>query len=86
MPKGVPAPSLVIDSGGGWQAFWRLEESLVIDGDPQKAEEAEGYNRALEQAFGADHCFDVSPDFMPHVTSSSRRRWPGIAQAATRRY
>jgi len=60
LPKGIPAPSLVIDSGGGWQAFWRLAESLVIDGDPQRAEEAEGYNRALEQAFGADHCFDVS--------------------------
>lgn len=60
LPKGIPAPSLVIDSGGGWQAFWRLTEPLLIEGDPQKAEEAEGYNRALEQAFGADHCFDVS--------------------------
>lgn len=60
LPKGVPAPSLVIDSGGGFQAFWRLAEPLNIDGDTDKAHEAERYNRALELAFGADSCHDVS--------------------------
>lgn len=60
LPKGVPAPSMVIDSGGGFQAFWRLAEPLMVDGDTKKVEEAEGYNRALEVAFGADSCHDVS--------------------------
>lgn len=60
LPKGVPAPSLVIDSGGGFQAFWRLAEPLNIDGDTNMAHEAERYNRALELAFGADSCHDVS--------------------------
>lgn len=60
LPKGIPAPSLVIDSGGGFQAFWRLAEPLNIDGDLDKAREAERYNRALEIAFGADSCHDVS--------------------------
>ncbi len=60
LPKGVPTPSLVIDSGGGFQAFWRLAEPLNINGDLDKAREAERYNRALELAFGADSCHDVS--------------------------
>lgn len=60
LPKGIPAPSLVIDSGGGFQAFWRLVEPLNIDGDLDKAREAERYNRALEIAFSADSCHDVS--------------------------
>lgn len=60
LPKGIPAPSLVIDSGGGFQAFWRLAEPLNINGDLDKAREAERYNRALEIAFGADSCHDVS--------------------------
>lgn len=30
-PKTVPAPSAVIFSGGGYQAFWRLEEPVDVD-------------------------------------------------------
>lgn len=42
-PKGVPKPSAVIFSGGGYQAFWRLEE-------PVSVEEAASMNRALLEA------------------------------------
>lgn len=52
-----PPPTAIIDSGGGVQAFWKLAEPLPIDGDAERAaREAESYNRALEQHFGADHC------------------------------
>lgn len=60
LPEGVPGPSLVVDSGGGFNAYWRLAESLEICGDLEKAAEAERFNRALEMAFGGDNCHDIS--------------------------
>jgi hypothetical protein len=32
-PGDLPAPTCIIDSGGGFQGFWKLAESLPIDGD-----------------------------------------------------
>ncbi len=59
LPKGVPAPTCIIFSGGGYQGFWRLEEPLAIDGDLGRAEEAKLYNLQLEITFGADNCHNV---------------------------
>ncbi len=42
-PKGIPAPSAVWFTGGGYQAVWRMAEPLTI-------EEAEDLNRALLSA------------------------------------
>lgn len=59
LPKGLPDPTVIIFSGGGYQAFWRLEKPILIDGDIKKAEEFELYNKRLEQIFGGDHCHNV---------------------------
>lgn len=59
LPPGVPAPSAVVFSGGGYQGFWRLDDPLPINGEPEAYEEAKRYNQALELAFGADHCHNV---------------------------
>lgn len=59
LPRGVPAPTAVVFSGGGYQGFWRLREPLPISGELAQAEEAARYNQQLEILFGADHCHNV---------------------------
>ena len=51
LPPGVPPPSIIVFSGRGYQAIWRLEEAC-----PDAAER----NYALELAFGADACHNVN--------------------------
>ena len=59
LPKGVPPPSVVTYSGGGFQAFWALAEPFIINGDEAKYEEAKLYNVQLERVFDADNCHNV---------------------------
>jgi len=54
-----PTPTCVIFSGGGYQAFWRLEEPISIDGDITKAEAAKRYNMQLELILGGDNCHNI---------------------------
>jgi len=56
-----PAPTVILDSGGGLQAFWKLlpDERLDINGDVARAQELEAYNQQLEKLFKADACHNV---------------------------
>lgn len=56
-----PKPTVIIDSGGGFQGFWKLDpsEKLEINGSVTKAQELEAYNQQLEKIFAADHCHNV---------------------------
>jgi hypothetical protein len=56
-----PKPSVIIDSGGGYQGFWRLlhEPKLETNGSIARAQELEAYNIQLEKIFGADPCHNV---------------------------
>ena len=58
-PKGIPEPTVLIFSGGGFQAFWKLKQPFVIDGTEANWDEYELYNKRLEQIFGGDHCHNV---------------------------
>ncbi|HAK94000.1 MAG TPA: hypothetical protein DCM87_03060 [Planctomycetes bacterium] len=55
----MPEPTYIIDSGGGFQALWRLREPIAIDGDLSRAEDAARYSKRLEMLFGADRCHNV---------------------------
>ena len=59
LPEGVPPPTVIIFSGGGHQAFWKLAEPIQINGDLELAEDAALYNVKLEIAFGADNCHNI---------------------------
>ena len=59
LPEGVPMPTCVTDSGGGYWGFWRLSVPFKISGDTSRYEEAKLYNLHLETVFGADSCHNV---------------------------
>jgi hypothetical protein len=59
LPGKIPAPSLIVDSGGGYQGFWELSDPIEIGGDIVKAEDEKGYNLAIEVALGADSCHNI---------------------------
>lgn len=54
-----PTPTCIVSSGGGYQAFWRLKESLPINGQEQLYEDAKRYNLQLELLLGGDSCHNV---------------------------
>lgn len=54
----VQAPTCVVFSGGGCQAFWRLKRSLPIK-TLADAEEASRYSQQLEIVLGGDACHNV---------------------------
>lgn len=91
LPKDIPAPSLVIDSGGGFQAFWRLAQPLALEGNAEKIAQAEAFNIELARRLGGDHCFNVDrimrlPDTMnwPDEKKRKRGREPREAEVYSR--
>jgi hypothetical protein len=59
-PPGLPPPSVILFSGGGYQAFWCLSEPLPINRSLDAAEDAKLYNLQIEILLGADSVHDVS--------------------------
>jgi hypothetical protein len=59
LPASVPPPTVVLFSGGGYQAFWKLEAPIPVNGDLALAEDAKRYNQQLELLFGGDNCHNI---------------------------
>jgi hypothetical protein len=79
-----PEPSIVIDSGGGFQAFWLFHDPLPLVN--VAAERVEAFNRLLERAYGGDRCHNVDrimrlPGTMnlPTKTKIAAGRAPALA-------
>lgn len=89
-PTDLPRPQLVIDSGGGYQCFWRLDAAFQIGGDVGLAEDFERYNRAIEQALDGDNCHNVDRIMrlpgtwnLPDATKRKKGRVPALADVVT---
>lgn len=70
--KGIPPPTLVVDSGGGMQAFWQLDTPIELEGDPEKIAAAERYNVELANRLGGDSCHNC--DRVMRLPGT--RNWP----------
>lgn len=87
LPEGVPKPTFVVFSGGGYQAFWRLKSPIEINGELEKAEDAKLYNIQLERLFGADNCHNIDRIMrlpgtvnIPDAKKRRRGRKPALAE------
>ena len=85
-PEGVPEPTAIIFSGGGYQALWKLREPIAMDGDLARAEDIERYNRQLANTLGGDACGDITrllrlPGTMnlPDAKKAAKGREPALA-------
>lgn len=81
----VPAPTVIVFSGGGYQAFWRLSEPVPVAGEAA-AEEISRFNKQLEIELGGDSCSNIDrimrlPDTMnlPGAKKIERGRTPALA-------
>jgi hypothetical protein len=54
-----PAPTVIIDSGGGYQGFWLLDQEHKTDGDLDRSAELEAYNLQIEVLTQADSCHNI---------------------------
>ena len=59
LPESIPKPTIIVFSGGGYQAFWKLDEPIPINGNLEAAEMAAAYNKQLELVLGGDSCHNV---------------------------
>lgn len=54
-----PRPTVIIDSGGGYQGFWMLDQEARTDGNEDRAIELEAYNLQIEVLMQADACHNI---------------------------
>jgi hypothetical protein len=67
LPRGMPRPNRVIDSGRGYWGYWKLASPQPVDGSTNNVNgpltnSVERYGRGIEQAFGdrfADGCRNI---------------------------
>lgn len=71
-----PHPSLIVDSGGGFNAYWRIEDECR---DPDTVE---GINRAVGEKLGADACWNI--DRILRVAGTVN--WPNAKKSAAGRF
>ena len=60
LPGDIPPPTYVVDTGGGYAAYWRLDKPEPVNGDSKTADGMGRYNLHLARVLGGDHCHDIS--------------------------
>ncbi len=81
--------TVLVDSGGGYQGFWRLHPSdaLETEGKLARIQELERYNIQIEREFNADHCHNIDRIMrlpgtinLPNLRKRKIGRVPALAQ------
>ena len=54
-----PQPTAIVWSGGGFQAFWRLSEIIVVNGDKARMGAIERRMQHIERRLGGDACHNA---------------------------
>lgn len=82
----VPPPTVLIFSGGGFQAFWKLSEPVLVKTTAAKADITR-YNKQLEILLEGDSCHNIDrimrlPDTLniPNAKKMERGRVPAQAE------
>ncbi len=78
LQRGPLPPSFVIDSGGGMQVVWKLDEPIEIDAASQNR--VENIGRAI--AYRAEG--GCSAEYRPHHAAAGNNQFPERNQAAQR--
>ncbi|MGD9791703.1 MAG: VapE domain-containing protein [Phycisphaerales bacterium] len=58
-PPGLPKPTCIVFSGGGYAAYWRLAEPIEVNRDLAAADDAGLYNLKIAETLGGDHCHSI---------------------------
>lgn len=84
---GIPAPTGIIYSGGGYQGYWKLSEPLVVNGSMEVAEDLKLFNVQIERQLGGDNCHDISRIMrvpgtinVPDAKKQKKGRKPALAE------
>lgn len=79
----VPKPTVIIDSGGGYQGFWKLAEPIP---HADNTEALEAYNRGLAEMLGGDNCHNIDRIMrlpgtvnVPNAKKMAKGRVPALA-------
>jgi Primase C terminal 2 (PriCT-2) len=54
-----PPPTVIVWSGGGFQAFWKLSDLIVVNGNKDMMRLVERRMEVIEDAMGADPCHNA---------------------------
>lgn len=54
LPTDLPPATVILDSGGGYQLFWRLASPYPVNGDEGMCAQFERYNRNMAERLGGD--------------------------------
>ena len=80
-------PTVIIASGGGYQAFWRLGQPFELGGAAERIAGLEALNQALSNHLGGDHCHNADrimrlPGTInyPNAVKREKGREPALAR------
>jgi hypothetical protein len=87
LPAHLQQPSVIIESGGGLQTFWRLATAALVNGS---VDPLEAYSKAIAEVLGGDNCWNIDRVMrlpgtinVPNAVKKAAGRTPVLAKLHT---